>query len=96
MYDFVTCTCKIREAHINIVGIYPPLDENSKHQGAEDGPQDAPEPPAPGALGLALGRLEQRGLLMLVTALVVRGGKQWRLLRGGGPGRRPFRRFRRG
>lgn len=73
--------------HINILGIYPSFDEDSKHECSEDGPQYPPEPPAPGALGLILRRLEQLSLLMLIPPLVVGGGEQGRLLRVGIPSR---------
>lgn len=82
--------------HVNILGIYPPLDENGEHECTKDGPQYPPEPPALGALGFALRRFEQRSLLVLVSSLLVRGGEQGRLLRIGipsRPGRGPRRRF---
>lgn len=73
--------------YINILGIYPPLNEDGKHECSEDGPQYPPEPPAPGSLGLILGWLEQLSLLMLIPSLIVRGGEQGRLLGVGVPSR---------
>lgn len=98
-FNTAMSTCGLWDAHINILGIYPPLDEDGKHERSEDRPQYPPEPPAPGALRLILRRLQQCGLFVLILSLVARGGEQGRLLRVGVPSRPgggPRRRFCRG
>lgn len=87
------------DPYINILGVYPSLDEDGKHECSKDSPQYPPEPPALGAFGFALRRLKQCSLFMLISPLLARGGEQGRLLGVGArsrPGRRSCRRFARG